>query len=423
MKLTEYSREQLEQFKKEAEQKKEDFKALGLKLDMSRGKPSPEQLDLSMQLVSDNNGGAGVFDDDGTDLRNYSKPNGIDGLRELLAQIMEVNSRQVTIGGCSSLNLMFDAVAQGITTGFGEGSWVRDGKIKFLCPAPGYDRHFGICEYFDIEMIPVDMKEDGPDMDAIEKLVANDKQIKGMWVVPKYSNPTGVIFSDEVVERLASLKPAAKDFRIFWDNAYAVHHLYSENNVKSIFKTAKKHNNEDIVLMFTSTSKITFSGGGVSAIAASDFNMDLIRKRMNAQIICGDRLKQLAHLKLLKNIDGVKEQMKKHAAIIRPKFDAVFKAFDENLDGLGIAKWSHPQGGYFISFDTMDGCAKRVVELCKEMGVTFTPAGSTWPYGKDPHDCNIRIAPTMPPVEEVEKAAEILCTAVKLASAEKLLEA
>lgn len=422
MKLEEYSREQLEAFRAEAEKAKDNFVSLGLSLDMSRGKPSAEQLDLSMQLVSDNNGGAGVFDEDGTDLRNYSKPNGIDGLRELLAGIMEVDSRQVTIGGCSSLNLMFDAVSQGITNGYGEGSWMRDGKIKFVCPAPGYDRHFGICEYFNIEMIPVAMKDDGPDMDEAERLVSSDKQIKGMWVVPKYSNPTGAVFSDEVVERLASLKPAAKDFRIFWDNAYAVHHLYSENTVKSIFKTAKKHGNEDIVLMFSSTSKITFSGGGVSAIAASDRNMELIRKRMDAQIICGDRLKQLAHLKLLKDIDGVKAQMKKHADIIRPKFDAVFETLDKHLSELDVAKWSHPQGGYFISLDTMDGCAKRVVALCKEMGVVLTPAGATWPYGKDPHDSNIRIAPTMPPVEEIQTAAEILCTAVKLAAAEKLLE-
>ncbi|UKI23868.1 MAG: aminotransferase class I/II-fold pyridoxal phosphate-dependent enzyme [Anaerotruncus sp.] len=412
----EMSREELLSEKASLEQRYNEFKARGLKLDMSRGKPCKEQLDLSVALndVKD-------YVSDGVDVRNYGMLDGIPSCKKLFADLMGVKPENVIVGPTSSLNLMFDYVSQCYTHGAGSTPWCKLDKVKFLCPVPGYDRHFTILEHFGIEMINVDMKQDGPDMDAIEELV-KDPSVKGMFCVPKYSNPQGITFSDDVVRRIAALKPAAEDFRIVWDNAYCVHDLVEDGDkLLNIFDVLPEYGNDDMVVEVCSTSKITFPGAGVSAIIASDNNIKMIKSRLNAQVISYDKMNQHRHVVFFGDANGVLNHMKKHAAILKPKFDIVIKTLNEELAGKGIASWFAPKGGYFISLDVMDGCAKRVGELCKEAGVTLTSVGATYPYGKDPNNKNIRIAPSFPPVDELSLAAELLCICTRLAAAEKLL--
>ena len=395
----------------------ESLKKSGLSLDMSRGKPSFSQIDISNDFFGLVDAEKGFCTSDGIDCRNYGIVDGIKELKVLFGKILKVPSDNIICGGNSSLNMMFDCIAQGMTHGFGDKPWLKQGKIKFLCPAPGYDRHFAIREHFGIEMITIKMNADGPDMDQIEKLV-KDKRVKGVWCVPKYSNPEGMVYSNEVVKRFAALKPKAKDFRIFWDNAYAVHNLGTDTSLLSIFEECKKNGNENLVFEFTSTSKITFPGGGVAAMAAGSEDIKRLKQRMGYQTIGPDKLNQLRHAKMFPNITAVKEHMKKHAAALKPKFDIVLKAFDAELKD--FASWTKPKGGYFISLYVEEGLAKRVHALCKDAGLVLTGAGATYPYGKDPKDSNLRIAPSFPPVEELEIACKVLCAAVKLATLEKL---
>lgn len=412
----EMSREELLSEKASLEERYNEFKARGLKLDMSRGKPCKEQLDLSVALndVKD-------YVSDGVDVRNYGMLDGIPSCKKLFADLMGVKPENVIVGPTSSLNLMFDYVSQCYTHGAGSTPWCKLDKVKFLCPVPGYDRHFTILEHFGIEMINVDMKQDGPDMDAIEEFV-KDPSVKGMFCVPKYSNPQGITFSDDVVRRIAALKPAAEDFRIVWDNAYCVHDLVEDGDkLLNIFDVLPEYGNDDMVVEVCSTSKITFPGAGISAIIASDNNIKMIKSRLSAQVISYDKMNQHRHVVFFGDANGVLNHMKKHAAILKPKFDIVIKTLNEELAGKGIASWFAPKGGYFISLDVMDGCAKRVGELCKEAGVTLTSVGATYPYGKDPNNKNIRIAPSFPPVDELSLAAELLCICTRLAAAEKLL--
>lgn len=412
----EMSREELLSEKASLEERYNEFKARGLKLDMSRGKPCKEQLDLSVALndVAD-------YVSDGVDVRNYGMLDGIPSCKKLFADLMGVKPENVIVGPTSSLNLMFDYVSQCYTHGAGSTPWCKLDKVKFLCPVPGYDRHFTILEHFGIEMINVDMKQDGPDMDAIEELV-KDPSVKGMFCVPKYSNPQGITFSDDVVRRIAALKPAAEDFRIVWDNAYCVHDLVEDGDkLLNIFDVLPEYGNDDMVVEVCSTSKITFPGAGIAAIIASDNNIKMIKSRLSAQVISYDKMNQHRHVVFFGDANGVLNHMKKHAAILKPKFDIVIKTLNEELAGKGIASWFAPKGGYFISLDVMDGCAKRVGELCKEAGVTLTSVGATYPYGKDPNNKNIRIAPSFPPVDELSLAAELLCICTRLAAAEKLL--
>lgn len=412
----EMSREELLSEKASLEERYNEFKARGLKLDMSRGKPCKEQLDLSVTLndVKD-------YVSDGVDVRNYGMLDGIPSCKKLFADLMGVKPENVIVGPTSSLNLMFDYISQCYTHGAGSTPWCKLDKVKFLCPVPGYDRHFTILEHFGIEMINVDMKQDGPDMDAIEELV-KDPSVKGMFCVPKYSNPQGITFSDDVVRRIAALKPAAEDFRIVWDNAYCVHDLVEDGDkLLNIFDVLPEYGNDDMVVEVCSTSKITFPGAGISAIIASDNNIKMIKSRLSAQVISYDKMNQHRHVVFFGDANGVLNHMKKHAAILKPKFDIVIKTLNEELAGKGIASWFAPKGGYFISLDVMDGCAKRVGELCKEAGVTLTSVGATYPYGKDPNNKNIRIAPSFPPVDELSLAAELLCICTRLAAAEKLL--
>lgn len=407
---------ELQAEKAELEKRYNDFKAKGLKLDMSRGKPGSDQLDLSKGLndVAD-------YTENGVDLRNYGMMDGTPACKKLFADLMQVKPENVIVGPNASLTLMFDYISQCFTHGSGDTPWCKLDNVKFLCPVPGYDRHFTILEHFGIEMINIDMKADGPDMDAIEEAV-KDPSVKGMFCVPKYSNPQGITFSDDVVRKIAALKPAAKDFRIIWDNAYMVHDFVDDGDkLLNIFDVLPEYGNEDMVIEVCSTSKITFPGAGVSALAASDNNIKAIKKRLNAQTISYDKMNQHRHVEFFKNVDGILAHMKKHAAILKPKFDMVIKHLNNELAGLGIASWTEPKGGYFISLDVMDGCAKRVGELCKEAGVVLTTIGATYPYGKDPNNRNIRIAPSYPPTEELDIAAELMCICVRLASVEKLL--
>lgn len=402
--------------KKALEKRYNAFKEKGLKLDMSRGKPGSDQLDLSNGIndIED-------YTENGVDLRNYGMMDGTPACKKLFADLMQVKPENVIVGPNASLTLMFDYISQCFTHGAGDIPWCKLDKVKFLCPVPGYDRHFTILEYFGIEMISINMKADGPDMDAIEEAI-KDPSVKGMFCVPKYSNPQGITYSDGVVRRIAALKPAAKDFRIIWDNAYMVHDIV-ENGDKllNIFDVLPEYGNEDMVIEVCSTSKITFPGAGVSALAASDNNIKAIKKRLNAQTISYDKMNQHRHVEFFKDVNGILSHMKKHAAILKPKFDMVVKHLENELSGLGIASWVEPNGGYFISLDVMDGCAKRVGELCKEAGVVLTTVGATYPYGKDPNNRNIRIAPTYPPLDELDIAAELLCVCVRLAAVEKLL--
>ena len=419
------SNDELLALKGELETTYKAFQGKGLKLDMSRGKPSTEQLDLSMGMMDVLNSSTNLKCEAGIDCRNYGVIDGIQEAKELLASMIEVPAEKIIIFGNSSLNVMFDMVSHAMTHGvLGSTPWAKLDKVKFLCPVPGYDRHFKITEYFGIEMINVPMLPTGPEMDLIEKLVSEDDSIKGIWCVPKYSNPQGITYSDETVHRFARLKPAAKDFRIFWDNAYSVHHLYEDDQdiLIELVTECEKAGNPDIVYKFTSTSKISFPGSGVAAIAASDANLKEIRQHMTVQTIGHDKLNELRHVRYFKDLDGITEHMKKHAASMRPKFEAVVDTFEKELNGLGIGKWIRPKGGYFISFDSLEGCAKAIVQKAKDAGVVMTPAGATYPYGKDPKDSNIRIAPSFPTTEELALATELFVLCVKLVSIDKILE-
>lgn len=394
---------------------------LELHLDMSRGKPGTDQIDLSKGMFDLVGNDLGFKNKDGIDCRNYGGLDGLSELKELFAGILGLLPSQIIVGGNSSLNMMYDTIAQAMTHGLGGDPWMKQGEIKFICPVPGYDRHFAITEHFGIKMIPVQNNQDGPDMDKIEELV-KDPAVKGMWCVPKYSNPEGITYSDEVVRRLATLKPAAKDFRIFWDNAYAIHDLYDEgDNLLNIYDECVKAGNPDLVIIFTSTSKITYPGAGVAAEAGSPNNVELIKGRLKFQTIGPDKLSQLRHARMFKSVEDIKVHMKKHAGILRPKFESVLSEMDKELSGLEIASWNRPKGGYFISLNVMNGCAKRVEELCAGAGMILTKVGATYPYGKDENDSNIRIAPSFPPVEEIKKASTVLCVSVKYAALEKLL--
>lgn len=421
MQYKDLSKEELSSLKDSLAKKYDEYKAEGLKLDMSRGKPSTAQLNLSNDLNDVLNSSSDYKSENGFDVRNYGILDGIPECKRLFAELLDVSADNLIVFGASSLNIMYDYIAQCMIYGAGDKPWAAQEGIKFLCPAPGYDRHFGILESMGIKMINIPMLKDGPDMDMIDELI-KDEKVKGIFCVPKYSNPEGKTFSDETVRRFAAMKPAAKDFRVIWDNAYIVHDFNdTPDSILNIFEAAKEYGSEDLFIEVASTSKITFPGAGISVLAASDNNIKAIKKRMSAQIIGHDKINQLRHARYFKNLDGIKAHMKKHAAIIRPKFETVLNAFDKELGGLGIAEWTKPNGGYFISLCVMPGTAKEVGRLCKEAGVTLTTVGATYPYGIDPEDSNIRIAPTFPSEEELAKAVEILCVCVKLAAAQKLL--
>ncbi len=423
MKLAAKTTEELRQIHQEAQQQYDDFKSLNLNLNMARGKPCAEQLDLALGVLEALHARSEFANSKGDDCRNYGVWNGLPEMRAIFSKMMEVPADQIILGNNSSLQMMFDCIAQGYTHGYsGCTPWCKQEKLKFLCPAPGYDRHFAVTEYFGFEMIPVPMLKTGPDMDLIERLVADDETIKGCWCVPKYSNPTGITYSDETVRRFAALKPAAKDFRIMWDNAYCVHDLTdTPDTLLDLYAECLKHGTEDQVLFFASTSKISFPGAGVAALAASKRNIEDLKRRITTQTIGPDKLNQLRHILFLHDINGVYDLMQGHRQILQPKFQIVEESLERELGDLGIAKWSNPNGGYFVNLDVMNGCAKRVVNLCKEAGVVLTDAGATFPYGADPNDSNIRVAPTFPPQEELQQAMHLLCICVRLAASEKLL--
>lgn len=419
------SREELLSLKASLEEEFKTEEAKGLSLNMARGKPGASQLALSMPMLDVINSKSDMKTLLGNDTRNYGDWDGIGECRQLLADMMEVKKDNVIICGNSSLNIMYDTVARSMIRGVnGSTPWCKLDKVKFLCPVPGYDRHFKITELFGIEMINIPMDENGPDMDLVEKYVNNDEAVKGIWCVPKYSNPTGITYSDEVVKRFANLHPKAEDFRIFWDNAYCVHHLYEDKQdyLIEILMECKKAGNPDMVYKFSSTSKISFPGSGIAVMAASDANLEDIRSTMRVQTIGHDKVNQLRHVRFFGDIHGIVEHMKKHADILRPKFETVLEVLERELGGLEIGSWIAPRGGYFISFDALDGCAKAIVAKAKEAGVVMTGAGATFPYGKDPHDSNIRIAPSYPTPEELAVAAEVFVLSVKLASVDKILE-
>jgi DNA-binding transcriptional MocR family regulator len=418
------SRDELIALKAALEEEYKTEEAKGLSLNMARGKPGASQLDISMEMLDVINSGANMKTLLGNDTRNYGDLDGIGECRHLMADMLEVPKDNVIVCGNSSLNIMYDTVSRSMLKGVnGMTPWCKLDKVKFLCPVPGYDRHFKITEFFGIEMINIPLYDDGPDMDLVEQYVNNDEAVKGIWCVPKYSNPTGISYSDDVVRRFANLKPKAKDFRIFWDNAYCVHHLYEDDQdeLLNIMDECEKAGNPDMYYIFASTSKVTFPGSGISAIATSQENIKYIIDQMTIQTIGNDKINQLRHVRFLKDIDGLKAHMKRHAELIRPKFQAVLSTLDEELTGLGIGTWTNPKGGYFISFDAMPGCAKAIVSKCKDLGVVLTGAGATYPYGKDPQDSNIRIAPTFPTPEEMQAATKVFVLCVKLASVEKLL--
>lgn len=393
------------------------FKARGLKLDMTRGKPSPEQLDLANGMLE--LPGAGDFlAADGTDTRNYGGVDGLPEMKALFAELLDLPPASVIVGGNASLQMMHDTVVRALLHGVpdGDAPWSK-GRVKFLCPSPGYDRHFAICEHFGIEMIPIEMDEHGPDVEQIQKLVASDASIKGIWCVPKYSNPTGITYSDEVVRALATMKTAAPDFRIFWDNAYAVHDLYDTTDpLLNILRVAAEGGHPNRPLVFTSTSKISLAGAGVAAMAASSANVADAKRHLGIQTIGPDKVNQLRHVRFFRDAAGVRAHMAKHAGLLRPKFEAVDRVFSRELGGRQIATWTKPRGGYFVSLDTLDGCASEVVRLADAAGVKLTPAGSTYPLRRDPRDRNLRIAPSLPPVEQVELAMEVVAVCVQLAS-------
>ena len=424
-KYSEMTKEELLALQAELKVKYKEFQAKDLKLNMARGKPCVEQLDLSMGMMDVLSSEVDLTCEDGTDCRNYGVLDGIKEAQELLADMMEVPSDHIIIYGNSSLNVMYDTIARSMTHGvMGSTPWSKLDKVKFLCPVPGYDRHFAITKYFGIEMINIPMTEQGPDMDLVEKLVSEDETIKGIWCVPKYSNPQGYSYSDLTVRRFARLKPKASDFRIYWDNAYTIHHLYDDeqDNLVEILAECKRAGNPDLVYKFASTSKISFPGSGIAALASSLNNLAEIRKQLAIQTIGHDKVNQLRHVRFFGDIHGMIEHMRLHADILRPKFEAVLRILDKELTGLDIGTWTKPKGGYFISFDSLDGCAKDIVAKCKKAGVVMTDAGATYPYGKDPHDSNIRIAPSYPPLSDLEIATELFCLCVKLSSISKLLQ-
>jgi DNA-binding transcriptional MocR family regulator len=419
------SREELLSLKAALEEEYKTAEAKGLSLNMARGKPGASQLALSMPMLDVFNSQSDMKTLLGNDTRNYGDLDGIGECRQLMADMMEVKKDNVIVCGNSSLNIMYDTVSRSMVFGVnGSTPWCKLDKVKFLCPVPGYDRHFKITEFFGIEMINIPLYEDGPDMDMVEQYVNNDSAVKGIWCVPKYSNPTGISYSDDVVRRFANLKPAAEDFRIFWDNAYCIHHLYEDKQdvILNILEECEKAGNPDMVYIFASTSKISFPGSGISAIATSLTNIEYIMKQMTVQTIGHDKINQLRHVRFFKDIQGLKDHMKKHGELLRPKFEAVLNILEEELEGLEIGSWIKPRGGYFISFDAMPGCAKAIVKKCKDLGVVLTGAGATYPYGLDPKDSNIRIAPSFPTPEEMVEATKIFVLCVKLASVEKLLE-
>lgn len=425
-KYQEMSQEELLAEKEALEAEFAKIKARGLALDMSRGKPGADQLDLSLPMMDVLNSKSSFKSENGMDLRNYGCLDGIPEAKRLVAGMIGCKPENIIIYGNSSLNVMFDQIARAMYDGIcGNEPWGKQGIVKFLCPAPGYDRHFAITEHFGIEMIPISMNEDGPDMDEVENYVNSDPMVKGIWCVPKYSNPQGVVYSDEVVKRFAALKPAAKDFRIFWDNAYAVHHLYEENQAEilEILSECEKAGNPDIVLEFCSTSKVTFPGSGIAALAASEANINDIKGQLTFQTIGYDKLNQMRHVAYFNDIDGLRAHMKKQADLIRPKFEMLNELMSAEIAPRGIGSWVNPLGGYFICFESLEGCAKEIVAKCKEAGVTMTGAGAPFPYGKDPKDNVIRIAPTFPSLEELTTAAEVFVTVVRLVSVEKLLHA
>lgn len=421
--LKSYTKEQLSQFQKSLQAEYEAFKAQGLKLDMSRGKPGADQLAVSNGLLD------AITSKDWSDdtsnhtleYRNYGILTGIVECKKIFAELLGVPTDNVIVCGNSSLNMMFDYITQCMLTGSGSTPWKDQQELKFICPSPGYDRHFAICQYYGIKLIPVAMTGEGPDMDAVEELV-KDPTVKGMFCVPKYSNPTGETYSSAVVDRIAKMCPAADDFRIIWDNAYIIHELTdTPESLDNIFDVLKKYGHEDMVIEFTSTSKVSFPGAGVAVLAASDRNIEMIKSRMSIQTIGYDKLNQYRHVKYYKDVAGIKNHMKLHKNILAPKFKAVINEFERSLGDLKVASWTNPKGGYFISLDVMEGTAKRVYELCKQGGVTLTTVGATFPYGIDPEDKNIRIAPSFPPVDELMTATKLLCICVKLAAVEKLL--
>ena len=418
------SAQELEQEYASLKKRYEDEKGKGLSLNMARGKPGKAQLDLSLGMLDVINSSSEFVGADGMDCRNYGILKGIDECRQLFAEILGVEKENVMVGGSSSLNMMFDTISCMMTKPIVEGCkpWYEVENRKFLCPVPGYDRHFGITGYYGFEMIPVPMTEDGPDMDMVEELVASDDSIKGIWCVPKYSNPQGITYSDETVRRFAALKPAAKDFRIMWDNAYCIHDVTdTPDELLNIMDACKEAGNEDMPILFCSTSKITFPGAGVAAMAASENNMKVFTERYNYEVISYDKLNMLRHVKYFGNYQGVLDHMKKHKEVLQPKFEIVLNALETELAPTATAQWTKPNGGYFVSVDVLPGTAKRVVQLCKEAGVVLTGAGATYPLGKDPKDSNIRIAPSFPPNSELEQAMEIFCICAKLAACEKLI--
>lgn len=425
MQYNDMSKEELLALKESLNKEYAEAKAKGLALDMSRGKPSAKQLDVSLGLLDTINSSSDLKALDGTDCRNYGVLDGIPEAKKLMADMMGTTPDHVIVYGNASLNIMYDQISRAYTHGIlGNTPWCKLDKVKFLCPVPGYDRHFAITERFGIEMINIPMSESGPDMGMVEEYVSKDASVKGIWCVPKYSNPQGYTYSEETVKRMAALKPAAEDFRIFWDNAYVIHNLYDDNKdeIADIISECEKAGNPDMVFEFASTSKVSFPGSGIAALATSANNIADIKKQLTIQTIGHDKLNQLRHVRFFKDINGLKEHMRKHAEFIRPKFEAVESVLEEELSGLGIGSWTEPKGGYFISFDAMDGCAKAIVAKCKEAGVKLTGAGATFPYGKDPKDSNIRIAPSFPTPEEMKQAADLFVLCVKLVSVEKLLE-
>ena len=422
----ELSKEELLTLKAELNAAYEDAKGKGLKLDMSRGKPAATQLDMTMDYLDVVNSQSAMKAEDGMDVRNYGGLDGIPEAKKLIADILEVKPENVIVCGNASLTIMYDTVSRAMTHGFlGNTPWCKLDHVKFLCPVPGYDRHFGITEHFGIEMINVPMTPEGPDMDLVEKLVSEDPAIKGIWCVPKYSNPQGYSYSDETVRRFAALTPAAPDFRIFWDNAYAIHHLYDDrqDQLLEILSECEKAGHPDMVFEFCSTSKVTFPGAGVAGICTSEKNREDIKKRLTIQTIGHDKINQLRHARFFKDVDGIKAHMAKHAALIRPKFELVENILTDEIASRGIGTWVKPLGGYFFGFEALSGCAKEIVAKCKEAGVTMTGAGSPFPYKKDPDDSVIRIAPTYPSLDELKKAAEVFVVVTRLVSVNKLLEA
>ena len=419
------SQEELSALYEELKKEYIDAKGKGLNLNMARGKPSKAQLDMSMDILDALSSKDNAITESGIDSRNYGDLTGIPEAKQLMADVMGTDPQNVIVFGNASLPIMYDTVARSYCFGVnGSTPWCKLDKVKWLCPVPGYDRHFAITEQFGIEMITIPMNSEGPDMEFVKKYVEEDETIKGIWCVPKYSNPTGITFSDSVVRAFAALKPAAEDFRIFWDNAYAVHDLYEDkkDELIDILSECALNGNEDMVYEFCSTSKVSFAGAGIAAMATSEKNRKWVESTMTIQTIGYDKMNQLRHVRYFKDIDGLKVHMKKHADMLRPKFEAVLKCFESELGGLDIATWTEPKGGYFISFDAMEGCAKEIVAKCKEAGVTLTGAGATYPYKKDPKDSNIRIAPSFPTPEEMELASRVFVLCVKLVTIEHLLQ-